>query len=388
VNEPPPLDRQPEPDATGLPPDVAQLSAPVTDPISIPDERRSNARNLYEGSFPAVLLIGIATVIYLVLWSVVVPSFNLRWMFEHAKRAHVLPEVTGTPAPKSFLAVLMAGSYFLVALAGFGAAVCALVATFISKDARKWLERSLLWLAERPLPAIHLLDVVAIFLLYASLHPVFVILLHRVFDFSAKDMITPALMLGNDLAMGVAIFGAIGIARYRARGEHGTRGFWPPWSGDFISPARPIWHDVLIGLACFPLALWLAMIVGIENKFLVNAPDKHFIIAEFASHPRLGVALIYIVTGTLGAAFFEEILFRGILYNSMRRFMGARSAALSAAFIFAYVHGLKSDLLGLFVLGLAMTWLYDKTGRLVAGMVFHFTNNFVSLILTLALYNQ
>jgi membrane protease YdiL (CAAX protease family) len=81
----------------------------------------------------------------------------------------------------------------------------------------------------------------------------------------------------------------------------------------------------------------------------------------------------------LSAPFFEELIFRGVLYNVLRRYLGGLAGAIVAAFIFSISHGIGSQILGLWVLGLMMTWLYERTGRLVASMTFHCINNAMAM---------
>ncbi len=315
-------------------------------------------------------------------------SKDFRWMFEHATSKTPPPDLDAPMTPKSVPAIIMYALVVCGMIAGICTVAVAGIAGCANADARKWLERKLCWFATRPLPAFHLIDVIAVIALTLSLQPVATVLLHNLYDFKNRGIVTPVLMLATDLSMACAVGCAVAIAWWRARGWHGSLGFWPAWSSAFVSPTRPIWKDILLGVACYPLTFWMVAAVGFLSKFLVNAPDKHPIILELARHPTPLAAAIFIFTATFGAAFFEEIIFRGMLYNSMRRWIGGLPAALGAAFIFGFVHGLKSDLLGLFVLGLVLTWLYEKTGRLVAGMAFHFTNNLMSLLLVLALCNQ
>ena len=348
-------------------------------------------RGIFEGLIPSIIIMTVSVGVLVAMREYIIPHYKLQWMFPRSAEPSVAPVVPvpmAMPQPKTPLAYAVALFIGLSALGGAFAVVAVALAGVVSRSVRNWIERQIGWMAIRPLPAIHLLDVIAIFMLYACLQLLDTILLHALFNMRSPDMIKPALMLASDMAMAGAICGAMLIACWRARGWHGTRGFWTAWSNDYVSPKRSIWQDILLGVLCYPLTLWIAQLVAYEGKFLVHSPDRHFIILEFARHPRPIVAAVYVITGTLGAAFFEETVFRGMLYNSLRRFLGGPFAALVAAFIFAYMHGLKSDLMPLFVLGLMMTWLYDKTGRLVAGMTFHFTNNMVSMVMTLILYNQ
>ncbi len=334
-----------------------------------------------------LLLVG-SYFIFLFIAKWVIPHFQLQAIFQRPTTQPISPEMARLPVPQTPLAItallMMNGAVSL----GVLAALAAFFGYCVNPEARRWVEKQLGWLALRPLPAIRLIDFIAIYALEMWVMPLNLIWLHALFNFDGRGMGMSAIVLANDMAMAVAIAVAAAIAFRRAGGWHGTRGFWPAWSGEHVRPRRPIWMDIALGVACYPLTLWMSALANFLNAFLVSAPDQHFMIAEFARHPPPLAAGIFIAAGTFGAAFFEETLYRGVLYNALRRWLGGPAGAILASFIFASMHQLKSNMIGLFVLGMIMTWLYDKTGRLIAGMAFHFTNNFVSLVLTLILYNQ
>ncbi|GJL49277.1 MAG: hypothetical protein NPIRA01_05040 [Nitrospirales bacterium] len=87
------------------------------------------------------------------------------------------------------------------------------------------------------------------------------------------------------------------------------------------------------------------------------------------------------------APVFEEIIFRGIVYASLRRRFGwVWSAVLSTA-IFAIVHGY--GIVGLFAVGWSgflWAWAYEKTGSLLPGIAAHALNNFVFLASLLVVF--
>lgn len=71
----------------------------------------------------------------------------------------------------------------------------------------------------------------------------------------------------------------------------------------------------------------------------------------------------------------EEILFRGYLYGASKKFAGGAAAAVFSALVFAAAHGSLAALLPLFVVGLALVFVYEKTGSLWAPMAVHFCFN-------------
>jgi hypothetical protein len=97
-----------------------------------------------------------------------------------------------------------------------------------------------------------------------------------------------------------------------------------------------------------------------------------------------------VVLGLMGfaavvvAPFCEELLFRGFLYPVAKKFTGPWLAALSSALFFASAHGNLSALLPLFLFGLLLVWIYEKTGSLWAPIAVHFCFNSATVIVQIA----
>ena len=80
------------------------------------------------------------------------------------------------------------------------------------------------------------------------------------------------------------------------------------------------------------------------------------------------------------APLFEEVIFRGIVFGSLRRRFGWLLSALVSATIFAFVHGY--GVIGFSAVwwsGFLWAWAYEKTGSLLPGILAHALNNFVFL---------
>lgn len=86
------------------------------------------------------------------------------------------------------------------------------------------------------------------------------------------------------------------------------------------------------------------------------------------------------LAAVLVAPLCEEVLFRGYLYPVAKKFTGAWLAACSSALFFAAAHGNLSALLPLFLFGLLLVWIYEKTGSLWAPIAVHFCFNGATVI--------
>src|SRR5687768_11964523 len=97
-----------------------------------------------------------------------------------------------------------------------------------------------------------------------------------------------------------------------------------------------------------------------------------------------------LVASLLGTVVFapvlEEIVFRGLLYGTLRRWVGWPTAALLSAAVFAGAHGYGVAGFGsVFVSGVMWAVAYEKTRSLLPGMAAHAANNVSAACAVLAL---
>lgn len=77
----------------------------------------------------------------------------------------------------------------------------------------------------------------------------------------------------------------------------------------------------------------------------------------------------------------EEFIFRGVLFPFVKQLGYPRMAWFGLSAMFALIHLDPGIFVPLFVLALLLTWLYEKTGNLLAPMVAHAAFNAINLIL-------
>jgi membrane protease YdiL (CAAX protease family) len=100
-------------------------------------------------------------------------------------------------------------------------------------------------------------------------------------------------------------------------------------------------------------------------------------------HP-VEVAL-QVISVIIMAPIAEELLFRGILFNTIKHAGYPLAGMFASAVLFALVHGSVALMLPLFVMGFALAWLYERSGSLIAPIVMHATFNAINFtILKLA----
>lgn len=75
----------------------------------------------------------------------------------------------------------------------------------------------------------------------------------------------------------------------------------------------------------------------------------------------------------------EELIYRGVILNGLRKF-GRVNAVLISALFFALAHGSAMQFLYQFILGVVLGFVIIKTGSIIAGVLVHFLNNAIVII--------
>jgi membrane protease YdiL (CAAX protease family) len=93
---------------------------------------------------------------------------------------------------------------------------------------------------------------------------------------------------------------------------------------------------------------------------------------------------LIVATIVIFAPIAEELFFRGVVFNAWLREAGRPWAYVGSAALFAAIHLSLVSLLPIFLLGLALAWVYERTRSLLAPIVMHATVNGISVALALA----
>lgn len=135
---------------------------------------------------------------------------------------------------------------------------------------------------------------------------------------------------------------------------------------------------LLFGAVGFVVAFIGAAVVGfpVEQQFGVDPTQQA--LSESATEP--GLFPLVFLSGIIIAPIAEEIVFRGYMYKAFRdRFKPAYAIILSAA-LFSIIHLEWRAALSLFVIGVVLAYVYEKTGNLMAPITVHILNNAVAFL--------
>jgi len=96
--------------------------------------------------------------------------------------------------------------------------------------------------------------------------------------------------------------------------------------------------------------------------------------------------LLYTFTMAAVPAFCEELLFRGLIYQGLRKWSKVGAVFISAL-LFMLMHGSPDQTVHQFILGIILALVFNATGSIWCPMLLHFLNNFIALTLSF-IYSQ
>lgn len=91
--------------------------------------------------------------------------------------------------------------------------------------------------------------------------------------------------------------------------------------------------------------------------------------------------LVVMLIGSLIAPVFEEVVFRGVIFDRSREKWGTKSAIFVSAGVFSLMH--FPNLPGPFVVGVVCSLLFLRTGSLITPILLHGLNNILAFSLLL-----
>ena len=131
----------------------------------------------------------------------------------------------------------------------------------------------------------------------------------------------------------------------------------------------PAWLGATLASAA---VVWLLESVGFDAE--PQAAERAIALVD----PWLVVLSVIIL-----APIAEEVFFRGVVFNAWLREGGRRWAFIGSSALFAFIHLSVVALVPIFLLGLALAWIYQRTGNLLAPIAMHATVNGISVALAL-----
>ncbi len=151
-----------------------------------------------------------------------------------------------------------------------------------------------------------------------------------------------------------------------------------------------IYKNIFYGIAGYVGVIPVILILGVLIYIILNIyeikPPPQPIVGLFLAEENLPLIFISSIIAAVFGPVMEEIFFRGVMYNAVKKKTGVFWAVFitSVLFSFLHTHAMTYFLVGfvpITILGMALAYLYEKTGSLIPSITLHVLNNLGSVFM-------
>ena len=135
-----------------------------------------------------------------------------------------------------------------------------------------------------------------------------------------------------------------------------------------------------IGGYAATMPLVIASVYVVSKVLQVDPVSTNPMIPFIIKGDSMLVKISFALTIGILAPIFEEIFFRGFLFNSIRANIGAPGGMILSSLLFALVHFDFSVFFGLFAIGLMLSFVYQQTQSLVPSIILHSLWNSTTMV--------
>ncbi|RZN83699.1 MAG: CPBP family intramembrane metalloprotease [Winogradskyella sp.] len=150
----------------------------------------------------------------------------------------------------------------------------------------------------------------------------------------------------------------------------------------------PIFDNKIVTFTLlFPVlsAFFVSISIGYLNEWLFEVYyDNYYSEYVYLSNPILWSFILIAILPPI----FEELAFRGFLFNELSNVASQRVTIIATAFLFALVHFSLISFIWIFPFGLLLGYLRSKYNTMWYGIVIHFIHNFIVLMIDYYNYNS
>jgi uncharacterized protein len=192
--------------------------------------------------------------------------------------------------------------------------------------------------------------------------------LERLISDLGAASLTPGVIAASTVANAVATLICLVWLRFRTR-----RGFVLGWR------MHPVWLQLRYALALFCFGS-LCVLIGslIETKTGHTSQEPSVLLLAQAQSLPLRIFILFVACTVV--PFYEETIFRGILFRGLRTQWGVTVAILLSAALFAAAHADLLAAVPIFLFAIALAWSVQRTDSIIPGVIAHGLFNMFSLV--------
>lgn len=144
--------------------------------------------------------------------------------------------------------------------------------------------------------------------------------------------------------------------------------------------SKPIGKHIKAYFAGVGLLYASMIIIGTLLKAAGYTPKTQDVAEEVKLMGQTSIFLVILGPAILIPA-IEELLFRGLLFRSIKCSLSPFVAALISAILFGFAHLEPDAIPQLIIIGLILAYVYEKSGSIYVPIALHATNNFITVMI-------
>ena len=190
---------------------------------------------------------------------------------------------------------------------------------------------------------------------------------------------------GVSLVVTALASGLFSIYLIQQVAPHKRGSIWDAFGLHIRGFEKRIWVLLALGILGYCAAVPLTASASAFTQLVTGETPvmTHPIIWMLAEAESSSMIVLLVLGACVIAPFFEEILFRGYLFQVLRERVGGTLSILVSSLIFAALHPSPFTILPLFSLACILCLLYARTGSLWPSVILHALHNGVSVFLVL-----
>lgn len=142
---------------------------------------------------------------------------------------------------------------------------------------------------------------------------------------------------------------------------------------------KNFFRNIAYGISGYLSAVPALLLTLVATIWVVNAfkyePPVQPVLEMFLEEKRHGIIIYLAVLASVLGPVAEELFFRAFMYRAVKSRFGFKAALFSTSALFAALHTTLVGFMPIFILGMLLAYLFEKTGTIVASCVVHIMHN-------------
>lgn len=198
-----------------------------------------------------------------------------------------------------------------------------------------------------------------------------------------KEALRPVMGILNTVGLYILSIGI--VVYYIKRNYHVS---WAALGIKWRFWLKKSFKSVLFYLGFIPILAILTYISIIFCSIMGIEPEPHRLVEILKEEKSIWYFSYLVIIAVFIAPIFEEIIFRSLIYQTLRKRIGIINAIIVSSVVFSLLHFNAAQFLPVLGLGILLCFIFEYTASLIPAIAIHILNNglFLGLFLILKDY--